>query len=135
MKKKRLAASPSQAFEENTNDDPFVDSLPEEDELFPVPSQSSTASVDASPLNVKSPELLQRRAELFERLHTSTLDILNKRGRMRQPPRKSTVVRLTALSETKEDLERVLEVIIAWRSVAHLPNSTTCDEFIGEFQQ
>ena len=89
-------------------------------------------STGGSRYGVKSPELLYKRAELFESLHSSTLEILKRRGRMRQPPRRSTVVRLAALAETREDLEKVLEVIAAWRCVALPPDSKTCDEFIGE---
>jgi hypothetical protein len=132
LKKKRQAASPSPILGEHPEYDPFLDPLPEKDELFGATSQSSTASVGASLHNMKSPELLYKRTDLFNRLHLSTLHILNGRGKMRQPPRKSTVVRLTALSEAKEDLEKVLEVIAAWRNVAHPPNFKTCDEFIGE---
>ena len=51
---------------------------------------------------------------------------------MSQPPRRSTVVRLAAFAETKEDLEKVLDVVAAWRSVMFSPDSKTCEDFIGE---
>ena len=42
---------------------------------------------------------------------------------MSQPPRRSTVVRLAAFPETKEDLEKVLNVVAAWRSVMYVRTS------------
>lgn len=136
LKKRRQTAPPPLTLEDTPDYESSGDLLQEEEELFGAHPQSSTARVNGAPLHdAKSPELVQRRAELFKTLYSSTLDTLNQRGRMRQPPRRSTVVRLTALSESKEDLENVLEVVAAWRSVACPPDAKTCDEFIGERYQ
>ena len=79
----------------------------------------------------ETPREEETKRELFETLRTKTLAKLNLRGRMGQPPRRSTVTLLTGLSETKEDLEKALEVIAAWRTVAMPPDSKTADDFIG----
>ena len=113
------------------------DQLPEADELF----STTTAEPPRSPIDplergpspvLKTAELLRVRSEMFERQRTSVLDILGRPGRLRQPPRKSAIVRLVALAETKAQLEQLLEVVAAWRNAALLLSPNTCDEFISE---
>ncbi|KAF8577679.1 hypothetical protein K439DRAFT_1664124 [Ramaria rubella] len=123
LKKKRTSLSEQDQFVHN-EDSAFPESF-EEDELFGSPLQPSGSVHHVDQGNV------HQRSELFKALHASSLDILQQRGKMRQPPRRTTVLRLAALSDTKEDLERVVEVIGAWRN-APLPHSaSTSEQFIG----
>lgn len=105
----------------------FDGSSKEDEDLFgstPTPETVMNLAQDGTYRNM--------RAELFNALHVSTLAILNLRGQMSQPPRKSTVVRLTALAENKNDLEKILDVVRAWRNVSRPPDLKTCEDFFGQ---
>ncbi|GJJ06420.1 hypothetical protein Clacol_000611 [Clathrus columnatus] len=106
----------------------FDGSFGEDEDLF-----GSTAAPNntVDPAQDNSNSHRHMRSELFNALYVSTLATLNLRGQMSQPPRKSTVVRLTALAENKEDLRRVLEVVSAWRNVSRPPDPKTCEQFFG----
>jgi len=121
-KKKKALTSP----QEDDSDDFSVDGLPNDNDLFYQTSQHSGYFSAPSAVN----DGITRR-EQFDALHIATMDVLNLRGKIRQPPRKSTVVRLIAMSKSKNDLEKVLELVAAWRNVSQPPEPKTSDSFIG----
>jgi hypothetical protein len=135
LKKKKQTASSSQILLEDADDAFTFDGLPSENELFGSTAETSRPSTDAprDPLpGAKTLELLRMRVEMFESLRVSTLELFGRPGKLRQPPRKSTIVRLVALSDTKEQLEKAVDVVAAWRNAALPVRPETCDEFIGE---
>lgn len=122
-KRRSLAA---QVLDED--DFAFDGSLKEDEDLFgssPTPETALEVTQNNSHRNM--------RVELFNALHVSSLAILTLGRQMSQPPRKSTVVRLISLAESREDLRKILDVIAAFRNISRPPDLKTCDDFFGQF--
>ncbi|KIJ49525.1 hypothetical protein M422DRAFT_44876 [Sphaerobolus stellatus SS14] len=97
----------------------------EEEDYFGSLAQEAKAAEREAQRGAKS-----SRTRKFDALRNSTLGILNRR-KLKQPPRQSTILRLAALAENKEELEKVLGVIVAWRNKSRPPSPEIADEFSG----